>query len=54
LEGFTYELYSHKVLLFHQKDNTLAHWLNTRLVFLHQLQNFYYCLTGREINVSFD
>src|SRR3954451_16907190 len=39
LEVFTYHLYSHKVLLFHSKDNTLAHWLNTKLVFLHQLQN---------------
>lgn len=56
IEGFTYHLYSHKVMIFHakDKDNTLAHWLSTRLVFLHQLQNFYYYLTGKEIHISFE
>lgn len=53
LEGFTYHLYAHKVMIFHGPNNTLCHWLNTRIVFLHQLQNFYYCLTGREISISF-
>lgn len=52
-EGFTYHLYSYKIMLFHSPDNTLCHWLNTRIVYLHQLQNFYYCLTGREISISF-
>lgn len=53
LEGFTYHLYWHKLMIFHSPDNTLCHWLNTRIVYLHQLQNFYYCLTGREISISF-
>ncbi len=52
-EGFTYQLHSDKIMIFHRGDNTLCHWLNTRIVFLHQLQNFYYCLTGREISISF-
>lgn len=52
-EGFTYQMHSNKIMLFHSKDNTLCHWLNTRIVFLHQLQNFYYHLTGREIQISF-
>ena len=51
LEGFTYHLYSHHIMLFHGPNNTLCHWLNTKIVFLHQLQNFYYYLTGREIEV---
>ena len=53
IEGFTYQLHSHKIMLFHGRDNTLAHWLSTRIVFVHQLQNFYYYLTGREIQISF-
>lgn len=52
-EGFTYELHSHKIMVFHAPENTLCHWLNTRIVFLHQLQNFYYYLSGREIALSF-
>src|SRR5215210_4232878 len=52
-EGFTYHLYSHKVMIFHGPHNTLCHWLNTQIDFLHQLQNLYYCLTGRELSVSF-
>jgi hypothetical protein len=52
-EGFTYQLHSHKIMLFQGRDNTLAHWLTTRLVFVHQLQNFYYYLAGREIPISF-
>lgn len=52
-EGFTYHLYSYKIMVFHGPENTLCHWLNTRIVFLHQLQNFYYYLTGREILISF-
>lgn len=53
-EGFTYHLYAHKVMIFHGPENTLSHWLSTRIVFLHQLQNFYYCLTGREIFIPFN
>ncbi len=53
LEGFTYHIYWNKIMVFHAPDNTLCHWLNTRIAFVHQLQNFYYCLTGREISVSF-
>jgi hypothetical protein len=53
LEGFSYHLYSHKVMIYHGPENTLCHWLNTRLVFVHQLQNFFYFLTGREIIISF-
>lgn len=53
LEGFTYHIYWNKIMVFHAPDNTLCHWLNTRIVFLHQLQNFYYYLTGREISVTF-
>lgn len=49
LEGFTYKLHAQRVMIFHPGDNTLCHWLNTRIVFVHQLQNLYYCLTGREI-----
>ena len=52
-EGFTYQLHSHKILLFHGRDNTLGHWLTTRIVYVHQMQNFYYYLTGREIPFSF-
>lgn len=52
-EGFTYHIYWHRIMLFHAPDNTLSHWLNTRIVFLHQLQNLYYYLTGREIQISF-
>lgn len=52
-EGFTYHIYWHKVMIFHAPDNSLCHWLNTRIVFLHQLQNFYYHLTGKEIQISF-
>lgn len=52
-EGFTYHIYWHRIIIFHGPDNTLCHWLNTRIVFLHQIQNIYYCLTGREIQVLF-
>lgn len=53
IEGFTYQIHSRKIMLFHGKDNTLAHWLSTRIVFVHQMQNLYYCLTGREIAFTF-
>lgn len=53
IEGFTYHFYANKIMVFHGGDNMLSHWLNTRIAFLHQLQNFYYCLTGREIQISF-
>lgn len=49
LEGFTYKLHAQRIMIFHPGDNTLCHWLNTRIIYLHQLQNLYYCLTGREI-----
>ena len=52
-EGFTYHIYSHKVMIFHGPHNTLCHWLSTQIDFLHQLQNLYYCLTGRELSISF-
>lgn len=52
IEGFTYHLHGQKIMIYHGPHNTLCHWLNTRIVFLHQLQNFYYCLTGREIIIS--
>lgn len=52
-EGFTYHLYSHKVMIFHGPHNTLCHWLSTQIDYLHQLQNLYYCLTGRELSISF-
>lgn len=54
VEGFTYQLHSEKIMIFHGRHNTLCHWLETRITFLHQLQNFYYCLTGREISISFN
>jgi hypothetical protein len=53
LEGFTYKLHAQRILIFHPGDNTLCHWLNTRIVYVHQLQNLYYCLTGREIFFKF-
>jgi hypothetical protein len=53
LEGFTYQLYADRMMIFHPGSNTLCHWLNTRITFLHQLQNLYYILTGRKISVSF-
>ena len=49
LEGFTYKLHAQRIMVFHPGDNTLCHWLNTRIIYLHQLQNLYYCLTGREV-----
>lgn len=53
VEGFTYHIYWNKIMIFQTPDNTLCHWLNTRITFLHQLQNLYYSLTSKEISVSF-
>lgn len=52
LEGFIYKLSTNRVMIFHGGDNTLYHSLYTYMPFLHQLQNFYYCLTGREIAID--
>jgi hypothetical protein len=52
-EGFIYKLSSSRVMIFHAGENTLYHSLYTYMPSLHQLQNFYYCLTGREIAVQF-
>ena len=49
LEGFTYKLDANRVMVFHPGENTLCHWLNSQIIYLHQLQNFYYILTGRHI-----
>src|SRR5687768_11711534 len=50
LEGFIYKLHANRVMIFHPGQNTLYHSLNSYIAFLHQLQNLYYCLTGREIS----
>ncbi len=50
--GFSYHLHAHKILIFHSEDNTLCHWLSTRIVFLHQLQNIYYYLTGSQLIIQ--
>ena len=50
-EGFSYKLHSNRVMIFHPGENTLSHSLNTYIAFFHQLQNLYYCLTGREITL---
>jgi hypothetical protein len=50
--GFSYHLPSHKIMLFHGPDNVLGHWLKTDIVFLHQLQNFFYYLTGIDIPIK--
>jgi hypothetical protein len=50
--GFSYHLPSHQVMLFHGPENVLCHWLNTQIVFLHQLQNVFYYLTGIDIPVK--
>jgi hypothetical protein len=51
-DGFSYHLPSHRILLFHKRDNMLAHWLETQIVFLHQLQNVFYYITGKEIIIQ--
>ena len=51
-EGFSYKLYANRVMIFHPGENTLSHWLNTHIAYLHQLQNLYYWLTGREISIE--
>ena len=51
-EGFIYKLNANRVMIFHSRENTLYHSLYTFMPFLHQLQNFYYCLTGREIAIE--
>jgi hypothetical protein len=50
--GFSYHLPSHSVMIRHAPENVLCHWLNTQIVFLHQLQNFFYYLTGIDIPVK--
>ena len=51
-EGFSYKLHANRIMIFHPGENTLSHSLNTQIVFLHQLQNLYYCMTGREILIE--
>lgn len=51
-EGFSYKLRANRVMIFHPGENTLSHSLNTYIAFFHQLQNLYYCLTGREITLQ--
>ncbi len=50
--GFSYHLHAQKIMIFHTEDNTLCHWLSTKIVFLHQLQNIFYYITGNQISIQ--
>jgi hypothetical protein len=51
LVGFTYYLET-KRLLIHHPGNILGIWLHTDISYLHQLQNFFYCLIGYDLAID--
>jgi hypothetical protein len=46
--GFTYVAATNTIMIYHP-GNTLTHFLHTKIHFLHQLQNLFYCIIGQEI-----
>jgi hypothetical protein len=46
--GFTYSIHTKKVMIMH-KGNSISHWLNINIDYVHQLQNLYFALTGEEL-----
>jgi hypothetical protein len=46
--GFTYIAQTNTIMIYHP-GNTLTHFLHTKIHFLHQLQNLFYCIIGQEI-----
>ena len=46
--GFTYSIHTKKVMIMH-KGNSISHWLNINIDYVHQLQNLYFALMGEEL-----
>jgi hypothetical protein len=46
--GFTYVAATNTIMIYHP-GNPLTHFLHTKIYFLHQLQNIFYCIIGQEI-----
>jgi hypothetical protein len=46
--GFTYSIHTKKVMIMH-KGNSISHWLDVEIKYVHQLQNLYFALTGEEL-----
>jgi hypothetical protein len=46
--GFSYCMNNKKVMIMHEK-NTVSHWINKKIEYVHQLQNLYFALTGEEL-----
>ena len=46
--GFTYVAETNTIMIYHP-GNSLTHFLHTKIHFLHQLQNLFYCIIGQEI-----
>jgi hypothetical protein len=46
--GFTYSIHTKKVMIMHT-GNSISHWLNIDINYVHQLQNLYFALTGKEL-----
>lgn len=51
LQGFTYSIHSKKVIIM-QDGNSLSHKLNKEILYVHQLQNIYFALTGNELTIK--
>ncbi len=49
--GFNYDLNTFNVMVYHP-GNILCHRLLTDIRFVHQLQNFFYCLIGYDLVIE--
>ena len=49
--GFTYSIHTKKVMIMH-KGNSISHWLDVEIKYVHQLQNLYFARTGQELTIS--
>jgi len=49
--GFSYCMNNKKVMIMH-KGNSTSHWIMKEILHVHQLQNLYFALTGKELTTS--
>ena len=50
--GYTFAWnYDKRVMIMHP-GNSISHWLDVKIEYLHQLQNLYFALTGEELEVN--